>query len=114
MVVGEGWRVWIAYDANRDRDVMRIRRRAGPSSSEYLCPDGKVITRERGTVLPDEAFWNLPEDTFQSFMDALWARGIRPEDRRHEEESKLLREHLDSLKETLAMVLPRALRKASE
>ncbi len=114
MIIGEGWKVWIAYDTDRDREVMRIGRRAGPSSREYLCPDGRVVTLERGTLIPEEAIWNVPMETFQAIMDALWARGIRPEDRRHEEEAKLLREHLDFVKGTLATVLPRALRKRSE
>lgn len=114
MIVGEGWRVWLGYDERTDRDIMKIGRRAGPSMREYLCPDGKVITLERGSPIPEEAFWNVPGETFQAIMDALWSRGIRPEDRRHEEEAKLLREHLDRVTETLRMVLPRALRKADE
>jgi hypothetical protein len=111
MVLGDDWRVSIVYDAQRDRDVMKIRRRVDSMHGEYLCADGNVVRTEVGDLLPDEALWPLPEDALPSLMDSLWDRGIRPSDRRYEEEAKLLREQLDHCRGLLAQVLPRALRK---
>ena len=111
MEIGAGWHVAIVYDPQRDRDVMRIRRRIDSMHAEFLCSNGEVIRSEVGEVLPDEVFWTVPEDAFPSLMDALWERGIRPKDRRHDAESDLLREHLQHCRELLSTVMPCALRK---
>lgn len=111
MVIGDSWRASIVYDVQRDRDILRIRRRVDGEHAEFLCANGKVICSRVGDVLSDEVCWVIPEDALQSLMDALWERGIRPKGRQHEEESDLLREHLKHCRELLEQVLPRALRK---
>lgn len=63
----------------------------------YLQPDGKMVTRGVGERLDDGSlrpFAKIPAESLQGLMNALWELGVRPNARRYEEETKLLREVL--------------------
>ncbi len=111
MTIGDDWQVSIVYDFQRDKEVLRIVRSLENGKREYLCPNGDLVTHEVNDVILSETMWPLPTQSLGALMDALWERGIRPKDRRHEEEAKLLRESLDRSRGLLDLVLPAALRK---
>ncbi len=63
---------------------------------EVLLPDGTMKQVEDfKEVTEEEVLCTLPEESLQSLMDGLWDKGIRPQERRYEEETKLLREQLE-------------------
>ena len=68
------------------------------NKAEVLQPDGSM--REIGLFTsvnePDgpKPTAILPRESLGSIMDALWEMGVRPKDRRYEEELDLLREQL--------------------
>jgi len=109
MTIGDGWRVEVMRDPQRVIDVFVIQRQAG-SKREILAPNGNVYTVNPNEVVPHDVFWPIPYEALQPIMDALWKQGIRPKDRRHDEEAKLLRESLDRERKLLDEILPRALR----
>lgn len=111
MKIGDGWEVTFATRPDTDQNVMRIRRKIGPTTAEYISPTGMVDTAEVGEVLAPEVNWIVPEEVLQGIIDALWQRGLRPADRRYDNELKLLTDHLVYVKEKLDQVMPCALRR---
>ena len=64
-------------------------------SSEVAFPDGHFEEVGEGDVIPVEALWRFPVEAGQGLMDFLWNEGVRPAERRHEEENSLLSESRD-------------------
>ena len=72
--------------------------RLGASCMQYLATDGTVRDINETEEIPKECFWPIPEETWQGILDAIWERGLRPKDRRYENEAELLKAHLRDMR----------------
>jgi len=53
---------------------------------------------ESGAMMPEGAVIPLEGSTLQAMMDALWEYGIRPKERRFDNEMTLLNAHLEDMR----------------
>lgn len=51
----------------------------------------------------DEFTFKLPINDLQPIMKALWDKGVRPEDKRYENEIELLKNHIKDLQKLLGL-----------
>ena len=81
-------------------------------NAHVLQPDGSMVKLDYASCLDSATpTFVMPGGGMQAMLDALWERGFRPKSRRYEEETKLLREvmetqgrHLDDMRK---LALPR-------
>ena len=94
MLVLGAWTAYITSDVRFiERKLVVYRERHG-EKIELLYPDGSVHEQEPLAEIPSEALWPLPLGIEQTLMDSLWSMGIRPSDRRYEQEADLRERHL--------------------
>lgn len=72
--------------------------RADGRAAYFSFKTGICTILEGGERVPDDAFISLRPEILQGIMDGLWERGVRPKDRRYENELDLMKNHLEDMR----------------
>lgn len=91
------WAFRLIPDELNDRvDIWAFVRR-GHNGAAILQPDGTTVEVEANEQLDGgdrKPVLSVPREALDSLMNSLWEMGVRPQGKRYEEETKLLREVL--------------------
>lgn len=95
--IGGGWKFQVFTDYVVGDTCAVLTRKMENGSREYLGPKGGAIVAAREET-PRDLLWHLEGQHLQAMMDGLWEVGVRPKDRRYENEMELQRAHLEDMR----------------
>ncbi len=91
------WRFTLFTDFSQGFPLGRFDRQTGDHEWQIFPPSGVLRTQDHPRI-EDSDCWRFSQEQLQSLMDGLWSFGIRPKDRRYEEEAKLKDSHLKDMR----------------
>lgn len=100
MLLGENWRAWVQIrDYAWTVDVYLIQEFTF-GRVRFLQPDGSTREQDSNEAIRDEIkpTFRLRKDQIQSLVDGLADKGFLPSGRRFQQESDLMRAHLEDMR----------------
>lgn len=92
------WTFGIQDEMASGRTLAALWRKNPDGTRDVFCWNGTVQRVPQDKVTPEKGILNLDRSMLQGMMDGLWGLGIRPNDKRYEEEAKLRDAHLQDMR----------------